>query len=93
MEEMVEYRGYVVFWRRFSNDGSCGFEFPAAVSWEGCGLWRTQSANRNPSSGDHATWSVDERLRHEIADQGTVVTSLKRRRLHHHYGNQLLFGT
>jgi hypothetical protein len=21
MEEMVEYRGYVVFWRRFSNDG------------------------------------------------------------------------
>jgi hypothetical protein len=20
MEEMVEYRGYVVFWRRFSND-------------------------------------------------------------------------
>ena len=21
MEEMVEYHGYVVFWRRFSNDG------------------------------------------------------------------------
>ena len=35
---------------------------------------------------------VDERLRHEIADQGTVVTSLKRRRLYHHHGNQLLFG-
>ena len=36
--------------------------------------------------------SVDERLRHEIADQGAVVTSLKRRSLHHHYGHQLLFG-
>jgi hypothetical protein len=22
MEEMVEYRGYVIFWRRFCNDGS-----------------------------------------------------------------------
>jgi hypothetical protein len=21
MEEMVEYRGYVIFWRRFCNDG------------------------------------------------------------------------
>jgi hypothetical protein len=21
MEEMVEYRGYVIFWRRFGNDG------------------------------------------------------------------------
>jgi hypothetical protein len=36
--------------------------------------------------------SVDERLRREIADQGTVVTSLQRRCLHHQYGYQLLFG-
>jgi hypothetical protein len=21
MEEMAEYRGYIIFWRRFSNDG------------------------------------------------------------------------
>src|SRR6516225_6558966 len=36
--------------------------------------------------------SIDECLRHEIADQGTVVASLKRRRLHHHYGDHLFFG-